>query len=312
METYLGNHVFLESAVVIYLFFYLLFGSYTDIKKREVPDWLNYSAVMAGFGLSLYGFFSTGNYVLILDSLAGFFLAFLIAVIMFYSGQWGGGDSKMLMGLGAIMGLNIKWFSGFEGVPFFLDFLFILLFVGGVYGFLWLFSLFIANMGKVRRKLDKSRFRQVFVLMIVLLFVAVVLFFFSGKNAVLNSLFLLSVLFFSALFLYFVLNLVKVVESVCMIKKVKAGELSEGDWINKEVKVNGKVIAGPKDYGISKKQIKKLLKLEEEGKLKRVEVKEGIPFVPSFLFAYLIGAVFRFKGYSFAGFLFNVLVKLIF
>ena len=61
-------------------------------------------------------------------------------------------------------------------------------------------------------------------------------------------------------------------------------KLTEGDWIAEDVKVNGKIICSPKDLGISKEQIKKL----KHHNIKKVLVKEGIPFVPSFLIAFVV------------------------
>ena len=39
---------------------------------------------------------------------------------------------------------------------------------------------------------------------------------------------------------------------------------------------------------LESKDIFKLKKLHSEGKIKEVLIKEGIPFIPSFLFAYLM------------------------
>ena len=73
-----------------------------------------------------------------------------------------------------------------------------------------------------------------------------------------------------------------------MIKKVSVDKLTEGDWIVDDVKVGGKVICGPKDLGISKEQIIELKKLAEDGKIKQVVIKEGIPFVPSFFMSFIV------------------------
>ena len=81
---------------------------------------------------------------------------------------------------------------------------------------------------------------------------------------------------------------VKAVESSCMLKYVKPQQLTEGDWIAKDVKVSGKYITGPKDLGIEKKKIRKLIELYKKGKVKKILIKEGIPFVPSFFIAYVI------------------------
>jgi hypothetical protein len=82
----------------------------------------------------------------------------------------------------------------------------------------------------------------------------------------------------------YLITAVKAVELSCMYKRVKPAVLTEGDWIANDVKVKGKRICGPKDLGIEKKQIKQLIK----AKVKSVVIKVGIPFVPSFLLAFLL------------------------
>ncbi len=67
--------------------------------------------------------------------------------------------------------------------------------------------------------------------------------------------------------------------------------MTEGDWIAKEIKYKGKVITGPKDLGIEKKQINKLKRLFKLNKIRKVLIKEGIPFVPSFLAGWIITVV---------------------
>ncbi len=85
---------------------------------------------------------------------------------------------------------------------------------------------------------------------------------------------------------------IKAVEDACMLKYVKPMQLTEGDWIAKDVKVNGKYITGPKDLGIEKKKIKKLIALYKRRKIKKILIKEGIPFVPSFFVAYVITLIY--------------------
>ena len=72
-----------------------------------------------------------------------------------------------------------------------------------------------------------------------------------------------------------------------MYKLVEPSRLTEGDWIAKNVLYKGKVITGPKDLGIAKKQIALLKKLYRENKVKKILVKEGIPFVPSFFLGWI-------------------------
>jgi len=80
-----------------------------------------------------------------------------------------------------------------------------------------------------------------------------------------------------------------------MYKLVEPSKLTEGDWIAKEIKVNGKYITGPKDLGIEMEQIEKLIALYKKKKVGKILIKEGMPFVPSFLasfiFTYFFGSI---------------------
>ena len=44
-----------------------------------------------------------------------------------------------------------------------------------------------------------------------------------------------------------------------MIRYVKPTQVTEGDWIAEEIKINRKYLTGPKELGISKEQLKKLI-----------------------------------------------------
>lgn len=262
----------------------LLIGTFTDLRTREVPDWVNIGLIGIGFGVNLIFSIFFWDYSYILSSVVGFFVIFALGWAMFYSGQWGGGDSKMLMGLGALVGIDI--FSG--KIPFLAHFLVNIVIVGALYGVIWTIYLIIKNWTsfyKEAKKLMKDKFvLKVRLIVYALFIVLLAISFFAGDRLIkLSSLYIAVVL---PVTLY-VWVAVKSVEKSCMIKTVPPKDLTEGDWIAKEVKVNGKVIAGPKDLGVEKKQIKKLIQLYKQKKIKNVKVKEGIPFVPSFLAAYL-------------------------
>ena len=102
----------------------LLIGSYTDIRTREVPDWVDYGLIFIGLGTRLIYSFATFDWSYLIEGILGFAVFLAIAYAMFYAGQWGGGDAKMMMGLGALVGLRFGW------LDFSLSFLFYF-FVGG-------------------------------------------------------------------------------------------------------------------------------------------------------------------------------------
>ena len=103
---WLGASILPSSITYGLAFIALLIGSITDLKTREVPDWVNYGLICSGVALNLLFSIIYSNPSFILSSIIGLAIFFVIAYVMFYAGQWGGGDSKMLMGIGAIIGIK--------------------------------------------------------------------------------------------------------------------------------------------------------------------------------------------------------------
>lgn len=274
----------------------LAVGSYTDLKKREVADWVNYGLVFTGLGLSLIFSAIFLDYRFFVSSLFGVFMMLLFGLLTFYSGQWGGGDAKMIIGLGALLG--IPFVFSFKGtialwssdIPSLFSFLVYILIVGAIYGLVW--ALFLAFRDRriffkdfsERISTQKSKLIKLLIILI-LIFAGIILLLSHNLLLKLSAMWIcvMVVMFF---YLY---HFIKSVETCCMIKHVEPEELTEGEWINKVIRVKGKYITGPKDLGISKEQIAKLILLKKAKKYnKKIEIKIGIPFVPSFLIAYLL------------------------
>jgi len=78
--------------------------------------------------------------------------------------------------------------------------------------------------------------------------------------------------------------MLKGVEACCMFKKVKVKDLTEGDWIQGDIKKGRKIILKYKRLGVDLKDIRKL----KRNKIRKVTVKEGVPFLPAFLIAYIV------------------------
>ena len=267
----------------------LVIGTITDLKTREVPDWLNYGLIFIGLGLNLLFSVIYWNYWFFVNSVVGFLIFLIIAMIMFYAGQWGGGDSKMLMGLGALIGFDVR----FTNFPFMIGFFINILLVGAAYGLLWSLVLMFRNWKRFLKEFRKTSLsvktsmikKGIFAFALLM----IVLFFFNIDN-IWGYMFL--ALLLMGLSTFYLWIFVKAIEKVCMVKYVSPDRLTEGDWIVKAIKYKGKYICGPKDLGIEKKQIRELMKLSRLGKIKRILIKEGIPFVPSFLIAYVVSLVF--------------------
>lgn len=258
----------------------LIAGSLFDLKTREVPDWLSYFLISSGLGLRLiYSIFEM-KISYILYGLIGFGTYFLFALIMYYTRQWGGGDAKLLMGLGALFGdypIN-GFFNPNLDFPFLLTLIINIILIGGLYGILWAFYLGIKYWSKTKKELKKFnlKFLKIFIILVLLSFF-VLLYNFDLFLVIFLILIFSILIIFSMIF-------IKSVEKCCMYKDVNVNKLTEGDWVANDIKYNGKIICKKKSYGLTNKQINLLKKY----KFKRILIKEGIPFVPSFLAGFII------------------------
>ncbi len=252
----------------------LIIASYCDIRTREVPDWLNFGLIFSVLGIRLI--FSVGeSWNIFISGLLGFAIFFVLAYLFYYTNQWGGGDSKLLMAMGLLIGVTFPFNSSSWNLFWFF---LILLFLGAVYGLVWMFilaiqkwSVFFPDFKKNVRGSTKVHYAAI--IGSLLLIIAGLFYHFF---------FILAVFPVSFFYLFM---FVTAVEECCFLKKVKISKLTEGDWLAEDVLVKGKKLLDVKT--LEKNDLKKLRELMAAGKLKHVLIKEGVPFIPSFLFAYI-------------------------
>ncbi len=246
-----------------------------DLKRREVDNWLTSFLILSSVSFVVYGGILSKDIGQVF-LLAGLFLVmFLVMNLLYYGRVFAGGDAKLLFSMTAFF-LGVTFLDSLVNVGIFVFFLMI---SGSIYGLMYSGFLWSRNKSKVNKEMSRlshgAVFRVPLLLGIVLMFGGFVNFLF----------FLVGVLLFIFPLLYV---FAKGLENVSMIHEIDGKSLREGDWLAKDVRVNGKVIRANWD-GLS---------LEEIGSLRRrkkVVIKEGIPFVPAFLVAFL-GYVFL-KGW---------------
>lgn len=261
----------------------LIIASVSDIKTSEVPDYASYSLVASALGIRLIYSVLSSDWRYFLYGLIGFGAMFAVGAGLYYTKQWGGGDAKLLMGLGAAFATSPFYIS--EKIPFLLSLLANLFIVGAVYGLIWSSIIIITHWNesfsewkgslKKRKKLHLLVVGFVCILAITSFFMAIFL-----RAAMIASAVFLAVYFY----LYF---FVKAAEKVGMHKRIKVSQLTEGDWVAEVIKVRGKVICSPKDIGLEKEQIAALLR----AKVKSVLIKQGIRFVPAILIGVIISLI---------------------
>ena len=262
---------------VIFLFvlglIWIIFASMQDLRSREVSNWLSFSLIAFALGFRFfYSFFSAGDFRFFYEGVIGLGLFFIIGNLFYYSRMFAGGDAKLMIALGAILPLSGDLY---ENLRIFMIFFFIFLFVGMFYSLIWSFVLTMRNFKSFKKEffsiLMKNRKRIYFVM-----FIGLVL---MGLGFVQNLLFYLGGLFFLLPYFYVY---AKAVDEACMIKKIKSSQLTEGDWLYRDIKIGGKLIKATW-AGVNKKEINLIKK-----KYREIIIRQGIPFVPVFLISFLV------------------------
>ena len=253
-------------------------SSIVDIKTREIPNWTNFSMIAAALAIRLMHSITFSQRSYFLYGLLGLSLMFILGNLMYYTKQWGGGDSKLLFAIGAIFATKPYFVKEFP-IPF-LAVIFIAILLSGFF-YSFIFSLILAikyrkkffkeikEIHNTSRKIRYTSFGSAVLLAILSLFI---------KSFLVPLMLSLSALIiFSVYWILFS----KAVEKACLTKIIQVSKLTEGEWIVDE-KIRNKFKISK--LGIEKYQIEQLKK----AKIKEVLIKEGIPFAPSFLLALII------------------------
>ncbi|MDO8508896.1 MAG: A24 family peptidase [Nanoarchaeota archaeon] len=254
-----------------------IFAVYVDLKKREVPNWLNFSLV--GFALAYRAFYSlfSGDASYFLTGILGFGIFFGLAYGFYYARAFAGGDAKLLMGFGII--LPYKDFFGL--IEWGLVFIIGLFSLGAIYSVVYSFFIAYRRRKTLQKEIKNKIKKEKKILYLFGALLILMLFFYNAFN-------IIGILGIISLgILYFYIGAL----DKCMIVKIKASKLTEGDWIERDIRVGGRVIKKTV-HGLSLEDIVLLKKAGKE-----VYIKEGIPFTPAFLFALIMVFFFLISGF---------------
>jgi len=254
---------------------WIIFAVFQDLKKREVANWLNFSLI--GFALAYRAFYASlsNDWRFLGFGLLGFGLFFVLANGLYYTKAFGGGDAKLLMGLGIVLPFESYYDLAFISVGF----LFVLFSVGALYSLGYSFFLAFGNWKSFRGSFRSELRRYPFLISVAIILGALFLIFLGDFWW--GILLGITVMFFPILFIY-----LRTLDSCCMTRLLSPGELTEGDWLESDVFVKGKKIR-KSIHGLSLNDIRKLKNAK-----KKVLIKQGIPFMPVFLIAWIIMVFF--------------------
>ncbi len=271
----IADYTIVDYILVFIALLWIAAACITDIKKREVANWLSFSLIAIALAIRAFAAILIQKPSFFLYGLAGLAVFFALGNLLYYTRIFAGGDAKLLIALGAVFTTTPSFVNLTSmRMPFLLLFFLNILLFGSAYGIFYSVFLAIKNKKAFAAKFKKlnvetKKLRVLFLVFILFLSIMLLL------AKLYGMLFLLAiVLIFPYLYIF-----VKAVENSCMIKLVSPKQLTEGDWLAEPVRI-GKKIIKPKTEGISIEEIKVIRKAR-----KKVLVKQGMPFVPVFLIA---------------------------
>ena len=256
-------------------------ASYTDFKIREVSNTLSFGLIGTMLLLRVAYAFQAQDF----SSLWGCLLAggafLVLGTIFFYTRQWGGADVKIMTAYGIGFGTLIEGMQPAHVAfwPFAVTLIMNFFLVALVYTLGYAFVMAWKNPKVIKEY--RASVKSVEYIVGAALFFSILMLAFTYT------------MFFwmlSVPVLWFLTKFLKAVEKNCMYKIRKVEALVEFDVPEEDIMVGEKVIVDHKNpNGMTKAQVKKIIKLVGEGKLpKRIKVKWGVPLIPVFPVSLLI------------------------
>jgi len=259
-----------------------LIGSFAagiyDFKTSNIPDTLCILMIIAGLFLHSFYSFSTGDFSTLINSLffGGIFLVF--GLIMYFTGQWGGGDGELLVAIGVLLP-NLSIIKTF--FPFAITFFINSFFIGAIYSIFYSLILSYRN-----PSISKNFFKKIKQPLSTI----PLLFFLILSIASLFYLKILSLIFFLTFILILFWRFAKSIEQG-FYKKIPVSRLKVDDMIGEDIpriKIYKKFIRG-----LTRNEIKKIKKTKKYI-LIREGIRYGLVFPLTLLFTLLFSDLFFF------------------
>jgi len=258
--------------LVVLAIVWMVFAAVQDIRTREIANWLNFSLIVFALGFRFfYSLFGESGFGFFYQGLIGLGIFFILGNLFYYSRIFAGGDAKLLMALGAILPFTPNFYLNLQT---FILFFVLFLVTGSLYGLIFSLVLVFKNPKKFRKEFlsrFKSNKKLFYFSMVIGLVLMLLSFNYFGFLFFGMFVFILPYLYFYA----------KSADEACMIKKISGNKLREGDWLYKEIRVGKKLIKASWE-GVTKKEI---MVLKNK---KNILIRQGIPFSPVFLIAFVI------------------------
>lgn len=264
---------------------FLAVASYFDLRTGEIPEKISRSFIVLMLAIAAFMTFFSLQATYLLYSAAIGVGFFLVGYLMFYLGEWGGGDVKILAGIGCCLGI-LSALGRFDGgasiFPFYVDYFINFALAATPYVMAYTFALGLLKPA-VFQEFSKNMTGKISILLIIASFLPAVV-------SMALGMFKLALIYLLVPLLVVLTFYLKAVEDIALQKTVPTRELRAEDILASDLVVDGKRIASKRDAGgLTEKQVEEILSLSTQGKIpQEIKIKWGIRFIPVFFLAFLI------------------------
>lgn len=258
-------------------------AGYVDLRTTEIPDEIPVAMALFAFLWGGLAYITSGSTVLLQSLLVGgafFGLGFL----MYYTGQWGGGDAKLLAAVGMLVPAA-PVFAVNTLFPFALSFLLNVFLIGAVYIVLYSILISLPNTSVTRAFVRDVRggWKQIGFFGVALVAAVLVAVRMAGTTHQ-QTLLALS-LVPGGLGLFVLWRFLRIVERVGFQKRISVRKLRVGDMIGEDVpelKLSKRLLRG-----LTEQEVRAIRRHRRE-----VTIREGVRFGPVFTIALLFTLFF--------------------
>ncbi|MFH1473604.1 MAG: A24 family peptidase [Candidatus Aenigmatarchaeota archaeon] len=248
-----------------------------DLKTSNVPDKLVITMIVSALSIHAITGYYAGDFTVLIDSFlyGGLFLAF--GLLMYFTGQWGGGDGELLVAMG-IMLPTLSFVNTY--FPFAISFFINSFFIGAAYSIIYSMVLVFKNPKIGKKFFYNMKDKKIIIALAASLSLSVAF-------LLIWQLILFSISFLSFIMIFFHKYSKTIEESFYM--KIPVSKLKVDDML-------GEDIPGLKLYkryikGLTEKQVK-LIKKNRRYVVVREGIRYGIVFPLTLLFTLLFGDFF--------------------
>jgi len=254
-----------------------------DLKTTEIPDDIPDVMIILGLTIAFIESVFSSNYSFLLNSVIYGVGFFCFGFLMYYLGQWGGGDAKILSAVGFL--LPFSPIPNNYLFPFPISFLFNVFIIGAIYMLIYAFAFALMNRKIVSKFIKDIKGSQKILsigsVVLLISFFALNWFFSAyllNEQNILPIIYNSFLLFFASISLFLLFKFARAVENFGFKMKISISKLKVGD-----VLLDSKLFEG-----ITEKELKKI---KSSGK-KYVWIKEGVRFGLAFPLALIFTLFF--------------------